>query len=348
MTGTLPSNRPATQMTRAHKAAIILIALGPETARGIVSEISDAHLTAFARAIADLQSVPQQLLHSVAREFLNDVERTGSDLVSGVADARKLLAAIAGEERAARALADPRGPGFVFARLEEVESHLLGAYLAKQRPAVAAVVLGQLSSEKAASVLEAADPDFAQSALIELSKQHDIGEESVAAIAAGIESDFLVGRAVSPSAGAAVNLVTEIVNCLPAKTRDALLDRLDKLDAGTARTVRRAIIVFEDLHKRVPEPAAPLLIREIDKETLLKAVKYGRKNAPDAVRFLFGAISKRMVEQYEEELGAMAEVKPVEGEAAQRAIMRVLRKLSAAGEVKLAPPPEEPEPLTSR
>lgn len=343
MAGTSLARPPAPQITRAHKAAIILAALGPEAARAIVGEIGDAHLKAFARAFADLQSVPPQLLHAVAREFLVEVERIGSELAGGAAEARKLLAALAGEERAARMLADGKDadPGVVFARLEAVEPGAVAAYLAKQRPAVAAIVLSRLSTEKTACILEAADSAFAQTALIELSRKRDASDEAVAAIAAGVEADFLAPRGATPSAGAAAGLVTEIVNCLPALKRDALLGYLDRQDAETAKAVRKALIVFEDLHRRLPESAAPVLIREVNKETLLKAVKHGRANAPDTVKFLFGAISKRMVEQYEEEIGAMPEVKPDEGETAQRAIMSSVRKLAASGAIKLMPPPED-------
>lgn len=343
MAGTSVAHSPAPKITRAHKAAIILAALGPEAAREIVGEIGDAQLKAFAKAFADLQSVPPQLLHSVAREFLLEVERIGSEIAGGAAEARRLLVALAGEERAARMLADGKNsdPSAVLARLEAIESGAVAAYLAKQRPAVAAIVLSRLSAEKTASILDAGEAAFAQAALIELSKKRDASDEAVAAIAAGIEADFLAPRAGTPSPGAAAGLVTEIVNCLPALKRDALLGYLERQDVETAQAVRKALIVFEDLHRRLPEAAVPILIRNVNNETLLKAVKHGRVNAPDTVKFLFGAISKRMVEQYEEAIGAMPEITPDEGEAAQRSMLSSLRKLAAAGAVKLLPPPAE-------
>jgi flagellar motor switch protein FliG len=338
-----PAPHGAPQITRAHKAAIILAALGPDAARAIVSEISDAHLKAFAKAFGDLKSVPPQLLHAVAREFLGEVDRIGSELAGGAAEATRLLAAFAGEDRVARILGESSGGGAsaIFARLEVAEPQALAAYLAGQRPAVAGLALSRLSAEKIAAVIDAAEPAFAQIALIELSKKREGSPEVLEAIAAGIESDFLAPLAKAPSAGGAAAIVTEIVNCLPADKREALLEYLEGQDAETARAVKKALIIFEDLHERLPESAPPIVLREVDKETLLRAVKHGRTNAPETVAFLFGAISKRMVEQYEEEIAALPELSPKEGEDAQRKLTGAVRRLAAAGTIKLKPPPDE-------
>ncbi|MEQ1931658.1 MAG: FliG C-terminal domain-containing protein [Parvularculaceae bacterium] len=332
------------QITRAHKAAIILAALGPEAARAIVSEISDAHLKAFAKAFGDLKSVPPQLLHAVAREFLVEVDRFGAELAGGLAEASRLLEALAGEERVARLRAGSAGGGAqgVFARLELADARALAVYLAAQRPEVAAVVLDGLSAEKTAAILDAGDASFAQGALIELTKTRNTPGASKEIIAAGVECDFLGPLTAAPPGGGAAAIVTEIVNCLPSAKRDALLAHLDREDAAAAKAVRKALIMFEDLHARLPESAPPILIREIDKETLLKAAKYGRINAPDTVKFLFGAVSKRMVEQYEEEIAAMGELTPAEGENAQRKVMSAVRRLAAAGSLKIKPIAADP------
>jgi flagellar motor switch protein FliG len=44
-----------------------------------------------------------------------------------------------------------------------------------------------------------------------------------------------------------------------------------------------------------------------------------------------------MVEQYEEEIAAMAVLKPEDGEDAQRTLVGVVRRLVAAGTIKLNP-----------
>lgn len=327
-------------MTRAHKAAIILAALGPDSAKAIVSEISDAHLRAFAKAFSELKSVPPQLLNAVAREFTNEVERSSAELAGGVAEATRLLSTMTSEERVSRVLADMDGAGgakAVWTRLEAAEAKAIADYLATQRLPVAAIVLGKLPYEKCAAVLAAAEATFAEAAILELSRKSDPPLEVLDLIAAGVDSEFLAPLAKKPAAGGSPGIVIEIVNCLPPAKRDAFLSHLDKSDPHVGKAVRKSLVIFEDLHRRLPDSAPAILIREIDKETLLKAVKFGRENAPDTVKFLFGAVSKRMVEQYEEEIAAMAVLKPEDGEDAQRTLVGVVRRLVAAGTIKLNP-----------
>ncbi len=340
-----------TWFTRSHKAAIVLASLSAETAAAIVEQISDAQLKSFAKAFCELKSVPPQLLHAVAEEFLSEVTKPNNDLAGGAEEARRVLGLMTEEDRASRILSDLTGGGdggsSVWERVGNVEDATLAAYVQKQRMPVAAAILAKLSHEKTAAVLNEAEEGYAKKILLELARKKPPSSAALEAIAQVLEEDLLkpapgasgddedTSESEKPGAGNAGAVVGEIVNNLPGAKRDAFLVHLQETDPEVGMAVKKALLIFEDLHERVPANGAPALMREIDRETLLTAIKHGEKNAAETVKFLFGNISKRMVEQYKEDLAEMDAPPEAVGEAAQREITSAVRRLVREGEFKL-------------
>ena len=330
----------AAALTKAHKAAVILAALSSETASAIIQEISDAHLKAFARAFSDLKSVPAPLLHVIAQEFLSEVERSSAELIGGMEATKKMLASLAQEDRVNRILAELHGGGSasVWKRLSAFKPEQLLPFLQTQRRPVAAAIISKLDFEQAAGIFSIADPQYSHTLLTELARGKPPSEEALENLAAAIEEDFLKPQAAAPSGEGVNEIVSEIINFLPSAKRNAFLQHLDAEDREIAQSVRRAILTFQDLHLRLNEAGASALLRDIDKDTLIKSLQFGKGNAPETVAFLMANVSKRMADQYAEEISAAAPVSEDEGERAQRLMMRKLRDLALAGEVKLSPP----------
>ncbi|WDI31531.1 FliG C-terminal domain-containing protein [Hyphococcus flavus] len=354
-----PNSPMETWFTKSHKAAIVLASLSAETAAAIVEDISDAQLKAFAKAFCELKSVPPQLLQAVAEEFLSEITKTDNDLAGGADEARRVLGLMTEEDRAERILIELNGGGDaggnIWERVEKLDDEVLAEYVQKQRMPVGAAILAKLDYEKTASVLNAAEDGYAKQILIELARKKPPSPAAIEAIAQVLEEDLL-----KPAPGAAEEeegdgedgeekkdtgagaVVGEIVNNLPGAKRDAFIAHINETDPEVGAAVKKALLIFEDLHSRVPESGAPAVMRDIERETLLTAIKHGEKNAPETVAFLFGNISKRMVEQYKEELAEMDEPSETDGEAAQREITSAVRRLVREGEFKLNAI-EEPE-----
>ncbi len=346
--------------TKSHKAAIVLASLSAEAAAAIVEEMSDNELRVFAKAFSELKTVSPQLLQTVAEEFLSEVNQVDDNLAGGADEARRVLSLMAQEERAERILADMGGGGdsAVWPRIEKLEDQVLADYVQAQRMPVAAAIIAKLSHEKTASVLDLAEGDYAQRILLELARKQPPSAEAVEAIANVLEEELLKGGAgaeeeagdddeeggeAKPKGNAGAT-VGEIINFLPGAKRDALLEHFQQADPEVGAAVRRAMLTFEELYERMPAAGATSLLRDVDREVLLKAIKFGETNARETVEFLFGNISKRMVEQYKEELAEMETPSETDGESAQREVTTAVRSLVAQGEFKLIPLKEADAP----
>ncbi|MEM9015076.1 MAG: hypothetical protein AAGB02_08205, partial [Pseudomonadota bacterium] len=168
----LPTSISADHLSRSQKAAIVLASLSAETASTIVDDISDEQLRVFAKAFSELKSVPPNLLHTIAEEFVAEVERSGGSLAGGLAETRLVLGQLAEQERVDRILTDLTGEVgvSVWKKIEVIDEQALLDYIIKQRSTIAAIILRNLNGDKCASILAMTDSEFSRSVLLEMSR----------------------------------------------------------------------------------------------------------------------------------------------------------------------------------
>lgn len=326
-----------TGFTAPQKAALIIAALGPEAAGPIIERIGDRHLKAFAEAYARLQNVARQDLSSVVSEFLGNVSRKEDGLKGGFEEARSLVSHFKGEDSAAKLLDTIDAPGgrTVWQKLATIEDQTLADYLAAKSPQTIAVVMARMDLDKASNILALLPDDVAQNVISRLTKPAPVRPEALHALAAAIESELLAPlRKVTKSAGPGEK-IGAMLNNMSEEKRESFLQFIASKAPDLIDDVKSAILTFKDIPARLPPKAVTQVTREVDVQTVLKAAKYGRKNAPETVEFLFANISQRLVQQYEEQMKEMKPVTVVDAEAAQAQIMIAIRKLVAEGAFEL-------------
>lgn len=320
------------------KAALVIAALGPEAAGPVIERIGDKHLRAFAEAYAQLESVPRHELLRVVEEFVGSLgDGGGADMGGGYQKARELLSQFKDEDEIGRLMDDIDVPGgkSVWEKLENVDTAAFGEYFAKQTPQTIAVILSRIDSEKASEALGALDGELAQDILYRLSKPMNVRREALRVLADTIDNDFLIPMRKKSKAKGPGAMIGGLMNNMSPEKRQSLLDFISTKTPEILDDIKSHILTFEDLPARIPPNAVPGIIRAVEPEEFLKAVKYGRQNAPETIDFLFQNISQRMAQQYQEQVEELEQVTVDDAEAAQRAIMSAIRKMVAAGDFEL-------------
>lgn len=333
-----PPARVAVQtgFTAPQKAALIIAALGPEAAGPIVERIGDKHMQAFAEAYARLQKVARKDLIAVVSEFLSNVSKEDDSFKGGVDAARSLVSQLKGAEHAARLFENlGTSEGDVWRRLGAVAPDALADYLAAKSPQLIAAVLSRLNLDKASAILAALPDEASQAALARLMKPAPVRPEAIDALAAAIESELLAPLEDASNAGNPAEKIGALLNNMSEEKRESLLQFVESNAPDLLADVKSAILTFKDLPARLPQKAVTQVMREVEAPTILKAAKYGRKNAPETIEFLFANISQRLVQQYEEQMQEMKPVTVADAEAAQAEIMSAVRKLVADGAFEL-------------
>jgi flagellar motor switch protein FliG len=101
------------------------------------------------------------------------------------------------------------------------------------------------------------------------------------------------------------------------------------------------MFTFADIADRVEPRDASLLLKAVDEPTVMRALKFAEHNAPKVLDFFMANLSKRLAQRLEGDLKLLGDVTPRDGEAAQAEVVRMVRELSQAGEIKVLEAEEE-------
>jgi flagellar motor switch protein FliG len=214
------------------------------------------------------------------------------------------------------------------------------AYLCNQKSAVISIILSQFSSELASEILSELPEQLSVSCVRQMSRGETIEDSTLAAVAELIQTEFLA-TAETDDAASSVNFVSEILGILPKDRRDKMLDSLDDADPEQAQLIRKRMLTFEDLPKRLPTTAIPIIFKDCDPELLLKALKAGQDQEPATVEFLYANISQRMAGQYKEQVEELGGISQKEADTAIASLMGFIGRLEKDGRVTLIKPVSE-------
>lgn len=326
---------PAPPPLRAiEKAAIILMAIGPDLGGAILRDLAESDLLRFARTLSGLGKVNQQVLDAVIVEFLESLA-LGPDLAGGDDAARKLLGAVFDEDEIRQLLGGDRGkPRSVWERLNDTPTAALATFLQAEHPQTAAIIVSELRAEAAAAVLERLDRSFAQAIVLRLSRIPSLDAAVSQAIQGAIDRDFLSALQRSMTKRRPAEMIAGLMNNISSEARDAFLAHLESQDAALAQDVQRTMFTFEDIALRVGPRDVSTVLRDIPEDILLQALKLGETQGSATVGFLLGNIPRRLAERYIEDVANMTGVSRKEGEAAQIEMTKAILDLARRGTIR--------------
>jgi len=322
--------------TRPQKAAIVLSLIEPTEAAILLKDFSEQTLLSFARAVSELKPVPPKLIEQVALEFLSELgERT--EVRGGVEQVREFLSQFMEGDEVDRIVGELKDKDVrpVWDRMAEVPVADAAAFLTLEHPQTVAIILAKLRTDKSAKILEALDTDFAQNVVSRMSKAPRPLAGVVNDIEPVIDEDFL--SVISRKSGAAkpAELIGNLMNNVTGSARDGFLKFLEENDASFAQDVQKEMFTFADIVERVQPTAVAMIVKDVEEETLMIALRYARDSGNPSYEFFMGNLSKRLSERMTEDIDAMDEVKEKDGEAAQMEVTGVIQKKAKMGDIKL-------------
>jgi len=126
-----------------------------------------------------------------------------------------------------------------------------------------------------------------------------------------------------------IETVAEIMNQMDHTTENNIFSALEEMDADLAESIRQKMFVFEDIIN-IDNRGIQTILKEITNEDLSLALK----TASEALKeLILRNMSSRASEMLLEDMEAMGPVKLSDVENAQQTIVRVVRKLEAAGKI---------------
>ena len=316
------------------KAAILMIALGPEKASKLFKHLKDEEIEALTLEIANTKSVSQQVKDDVMDEFYELCLAQQYIAEGGIGYAKELLDNALGNERASevigRLTASLQVRPFEFIRKTD-PSQLLN-FIQDEHPQTIALILSYLPSAQAAQVISALPPEKQADVAKRIAMMDRTSPDIIQEVEAVLEKKLasLVNQDYTIAGG--VDSIVEILNSVDRATEKHILETLEIEEPELTDEIRKKMFVFEDI-LLLDDKSIQRVLREVDNSELAIAMKAANEQVQNAI---FNNLSKRLAVMIKEDMEYMGPVRMKDVEEAQQKIVNIIRKLEDSGEIVIS------------
>ena len=316
------------------KAAILLIALGPEKSSLIFKHLKEEEIEDLTLEIANTKSVTPQVKEKVINEFYEVCLAQQYIAEGGIGYAKELLEKALGADKAmdviGKLTASLQVKPFEFVKKTDA-SQLLN-FIQDEHPQTIALILSYLSAGQAATILGALVPEKQAEVARRIATMDRTSPDVIKEVERVLESKLssLVNQDYTIIGG--VDAVVEILNTVDRGTEKHIMETLEIEEPELADEIRKKMFVFEDI-LLLDDRAIQRVLRDVDNNDLAIACKGSTEEVQNAI---FSNMSKRLAEMIKEDMEFMGPVRMKDVEEAQQKIVNVIRKLEDSGEIVIS------------
>ena len=320
-------------MSGVEKAAQFLIVIGEERAAEVLRQLSSDEVQKIGVEMTRMDNMTTDTAKDVLQNFLYECETNSAISVENNEYTKQVLIQALGQDAAENLLEKILLGGNTkgLDSLRWMEPALVAGIIMNEHPQVQAIVISYLSPEQAGEVLSHLPENTVIELLIRLVQIESVDPKALQELNFALEKQVEGVVSKQSSAVGGVKSVANIMNTLERATEEALMGKINDVDAEIATRIQELMFVFEDLLK-VPDKDFQLLLREVSSDKLTLALKGADENMLDKV---MKNMSSRAAEIFMEDFENMGAVKVADVDGAQKEIIASAKKLAEAGTIIL-------------
>jgi flagellar motor switch protein FliG len=326
------------------KAAVFLIALGPEVAGKILARLPETMVEELTHAIAGMGHVSYQDKKRILGDFVSSSSQISGVAFGGEDTAKQILEAGFGTRRASSLLSRVTSYSEIksFEHLRQVDPLTIANYLRNEHPQTVSVVLAHMDPRSSGPIL----------ALLPVEMQGDVAHrmavleapntETLKAVEAVLASQLQGELSAREAKYGGRKQVAEILNEVDRDVWQEILDEMREIDDEVANEVNNLMFVFEDI-VLLSDGHIQEILKEIDGRELTLALKGATGEIRDRI---FANMSKRAAAGILEDMDYMGPVRLTDVEDAQKRIVEVIRSLEESGSITIGKASRDAEMVT--
>lgn len=322
------------EYTGIQKAAILLIALGPEKSANIFKHLKEDEIEELTLEIANTRSVSPQAKEDVLNEFYQVCLAQQYIAEGGIGYAKELLDKALGSEKAQEVItkltASLQVRPFEFVRKTD-PSQLLN-FIQDEHPQTIAMILSYLSAGQSAMILGALTPEKQADVAKRIATMDRTSPDVIKEVERVLERKLssLLNQDYTIVGG--VDAIVEILNTVDRGTEKHIMESLEIEEPELADEIRKKMFVFEDI-LLLDDRAIQRVLRDVDNNDLEVALKGANEEVQGVI---FRNLSKRLAAMIKEDMEFMGPVRMKDVEEAQQKIVGVIRKLEDSAEIVIS------------
>ena len=319
------------EITGVQKAAILLIALGPDKSSNVFKHLKEDEIEQLTLEIANTRSVSPAMKDAVLDEFYEVCLAQQYIAEGGIGYAKDLLEKALGSERAkdviGKLTASLQVRPFEFVRKTDA-SQLLN-FIQDEHPQTIALILSYLSSNQASAIISALAPDNQTDVAKRIAQMDRTSPDVIKEVEKVLEQKLasLVNQDYTIVGG--VDSIVDILNTVDRGTEKHIMESLEIEDPELADEIRKKMFVFEDILS-LDDRSIQRVLREVDNNELAVALKGSNEEVQNLI---FSNLSKRLATMIREDMDFMGPVRMKDVEEAQQKIVNIIRKLEDSAEI---------------
>ena len=321
-------------MSGVQKAAILLIALGPERSADVFKHLKEDEIEELTLEIANTRSVSPQVKEDVLNEFYQVCLAQQYIAEGGIGYAKELLDKALGNDKAQEVItkltASLQVRPIEFDRKTD-PSQLLN-FIQDEHPQKIAMILSYLTAPQASMVLGALPPEKQADVAKRIAMMDRTSPDVIKEVERVLERKLasLVNQDYTIVGG--VDAIVNILNAVDRSTEKHIMESLEIEEPELADEIRKKMFVFEDI-LLLDDRAIQRVLRDVDNADLGVALKAANEEVQNVI---FKNLSKRLAAMIKEDMEFMGPVRMKDVEEAQQKIVSVIRKLEDAGEIVIS------------
>lgn len=294
-------------LTRAQKAAAILVAMGKPSASRLLKFFKQEELKALIEGARLLRTIPQGDLERIVAEFEAEFTEGAGQLDSADRMNDLLTESLSPEEMSAlkgdvQPVAGIKPPPPIWPEVEKLDPARLGAFIAAEHPQTSALILSKLAPQAAANVLLTLDKTLRGEVIKRMMSMSAIPEAATKIVENQLRSRVLTESSTKDNS-AGQSRVASLLNEMDKSQLDEVMAELEQSGAPDLEAIRARLFSFEDI-VLLTQKARVALFDGLSTEMVTLCLRGATAEMTEAVLSSIGARSRRMIES---ELGQGSE-----------------------------------------
>jgi len=321
-------------ITGAQRAAVLMLLLGEQQAAEIMRFFDPREVQVLGGAMVAVSDLSQEAVNIVLDDFVSTLKKQTS-LGLGTGDyVEKVLKRALGEDKAASVLSRimPGQGSKGLEILKWMDARSISDMIRDEHPQVVAIILSVLECEIAADVLNFLPPEARPEIVQRVALLETVQPSAMEELEAIMKKQFSTNSSAKSSSFGGVKAAARIMNFVKVDLEASIMGGLSSLDPELLQKIQDNMFTFDNL-SGVENRAIQTLMRNVEPELLMTALK----GAPEYVKAkFFDNMSGRARTMFIDEMEAKGPQRITDVEETQKAIMRIARRLSDAGELVLS------------
>lgn len=322
------------QLSGLQKAAILLIALGPEKSAQVFKHLKEEEIEQLTLEIANMRTVTPDDKEDVLEEFYQICLAQEYISEGGISYAKEILERALGNQKALdvinRLTASLQVRPFDFVRKAD-PAQLLN-FIQGEHPQTIALILSYLRPQQASVILSSLPEDKQADVARRIALMDRTSPEIIKEIERVLEKKLSSMISQDYTMAGGIESIVDILNSVDRGTEKNIMETLEIQDIDLAEQIKKKMFVFEDI-VTLDNRSIQRVIREVENNDWALALK---SSSEEVSKTVFTNMSKRLAEMIKEDMEYMGPVRLRDVEEAQQKIVNVIRKLEDAGEIVIS------------